>query len=106
MPEEAKPADLGGGHREIIVSDWKASAKNTLQGFLSLTLPSGLVIHNCMLHERGRARWINLPSRQYSKPGGSISYTPLIEFATKNAQQRFQEAALKAVDRFFESGAQ
>ena len=102
MPEKAKPAAANGGHREILVSDWKAYDKRTLCGFLTFTLPSGLVIHNCMLHEKDGKRWIALPSRQYTKADGSPTYTPLIEFATKDARQRFQAAALRAVERFFE----
>lgn len=103
MPEKAKPADFGSGHRELLVTDWKAYEKNTLRGFLSLTLPSGLVIHNCTLHQKDGARWIGLPARQYSKDDGSTSYTPLIEFAAKEVRLRFQVAALEAVDRFMET---
>jgi DNA-binding cell septation regulator SpoVG len=102
MHEKAKPAGDNGGHREISVSNWKAHEKRTLRGFLTLTLPSGLVIHNCMLHEKDGKRWIALPSRQYKNAEGSPTYTPLIEFATKDARQRFQEAALKAVELFSE----
>ncbi len=102
MAEKAKPAGTSGGHREITVSNWKAYQKNTLKAFLSLTLPSGLVIHNCMFHERDGERWIGLPARQYAKEDGTTSYTPLIEFTTKEARHRFRAAALDAVDRFME----
>jgi len=101
MPEKAKPAVASGGHREILVSNWKDYPKNTLRGFLSLTLPSGLVIHNCCLHEKGGARWIGLPSQRYNKPDGSVAYTPVVEFASMDARQRFQRAALEAADRHF-----
>lgn len=104
MGEKAKPAEGSGGHREFIVSNWKAYEKNTLRGFLSLTLPSGLVIHNCTYHEKADARWIGLPARQYSKDDGTTSYTPLIEFNTKDIRQRFQAAALRAVDAFLRGG--
>jgi len=87
----------------MFVSNWKAHEKNTLQGFLSLTLPSGMVIHNCTFHRQGEARWIGLPSRQYAKDGGSIAYAPLIEFATKDAWERFKAAALEAVERFMKA---
>jgi hypothetical protein len=102
MLEKAKPADFGSGHRELLVTDWKAYEKNTLRGFLTLTLPSGLVIHNCTLHQKDGSRWIGLPARQYSKDDGSTGYTPLIEFTTKDVRLRFQAAALEAVDRFTE----
>jgi hypothetical protein len=99
MLENAKPAGVSGGHREISVSDWKAYQKNTLLGFLPLTLPSRLLLHNCSLHQENGARWIGLPSRQYTKGDGSTSFMPLIDFTTKEARQRFQTAALEAVDR-------
>jgi len=102
MPEKAKPAAGNGGHRDFLVSNWKAYEKNTLRGFFSLNLPSGLVIHNCTLHEKDGSRWIGLPARQYSKDDGSTSYALLIEFATKEARQQFQTMALEAVDRFME----
>jgi len=43
--EKAKPAEGIGGHREIRISDWKPHSKNTLVGFFSAALPSGMVLH-------------------------------------------------------------
>jgi DNA-binding cell septation regulator SpoVG len=100
MPEKTKPAGPSGGHRELLVTNWKAYEKNTLRAFLSLTLPSEIVIHNCALHQKGDARWIELPSRQYKKEDGTLAYSPLIEFANDDSRRRFQAAALAAVDRF------
>ena len=101
MPDKAKPAGVSGGHRDFVVTNWKAYEKNTLRGFLSLTLPSGLIIHNCTLQEKDGSRWIGLPARPYTKDG-STSYALLIEFATKEARQPFQTMALEAVDRLME----
>lgn len=105
IPEKAKPAGTSGGFREFSVTNWKAHQKNTLQGFLSITLPSGLVINNCMLHEKNASGWIGLPARQYAKDDDSTSYAPLIEFASAEARRRFQTAALEAVDRFVEGNS-
>jgi len=103
VPEKAKPTGTSGGHRELLVTNWKPYEKNTLRGFLSLTLPSSrLVIHNCALHQKEGARWIGLPSRPYSKADGSTGYSPLIEFTSEDSRRRFQVAALEAVDRFME----
>jgi len=90
MTEKAKPAGSSGGHRDFVVTN-----------FLSLTLPSGLIIHNCTLQEKDGSRWIGLPARPYTKDG-STSYALLIEFATKEARQPFQTMALEAVDRLME----
>jgi hypothetical protein len=100
MPQNTKPAGTSGGNPELLVTNWKAYEKNTLRAFLSLTLPSGIVIHNCALHEKDGARWIGLPSRQYSKPDGSIGYSLVVEFTDDDTRRRFQAAALAAVDRF------
>jgi len=48
----------------IEASEWRAVAKNTLQGFCVLSLsPSGLVLRDCALHERDGKRWVSLPSK-------------------------------------------
>ena len=99
MPENMKPAVATGGHRELLVTNWKPYEKNTLRGFLSLTLPSGLVIHNCALHQKDGARWIGLPSRQYTKDDGSTSYSPVIDFTSPDKRRNFQAAALAAVEQ-------
>jgi hypothetical protein len=105
MPEKAKPAVIpNGGHRSIFVSNWKAHEKNTLQGILSLNLPSGIVIHNCTLHKKGTARWIGLPARDYSAADGKVSWSPMVEFASKESRYAFQDAALEAIDRFLAEG--
>jgi DNA-binding cell septation regulator SpoVG len=102
MSEKAKPAGGDGGHRAFLVSDWKAYEKGTLRGFLSLTLPSGLVIHNCTLHHKGDSRWIGLPARQFTKDDGTKSFSPIIEFVSNEARNRFRDAAVEAVERHLE----
>jgi DNA-binding cell septation regulator SpoVG len=102
-PEKAKPAGTSGGHRDFLITSWKAHRKNSLQGFLSITLPSGLVVHNCTLHERNGVRWTGLPSRQYAKDDGTPAYAPVVEFSSNDAKKRFEAAALAAIDRFFEN---
>ncbi len=104
MPEQAKPAGTSGGHREVTVSNWKAYLKNTLQGFLSGSLPSGLIIHNCTLHQKGGALWIGLPSRAYTTEDGATGYAPVIQFATHEHRQQFQAGALAALDVIFAGG--
>lgn len=103
MFKEAKPAVRSGGHRNIFVSDWKPCNRNTLQAFLSLTLPSGLIIRNCTLHQKNGSRWIGLPGRQYAKDDRSTTYSAIVAFTTKDVQREFQAQALYAVDRFLES---
>jgi hypothetical protein len=85
------------------VLEFKRFERNTLRGFLSLELPSGMVIHNCALHvERGResSRWVSLPARPFGKPDGGKGWSALIEFNSKASKDRFQAGALAAVDEF------
>jgi len=44
------------------------------------------------------------PARQFTKPDGSVSYSPLIEFVSDEDRRRFQIAALGALDRCAEVG--
>jgi DNA-binding cell septation regulator SpoVG len=103
MPEKAKPAVASGGHRKMIVSEWKAHERNTLRGFVSLTLPSGLIIRNVSVHERDGRRWVSMPARPFKRASGSDGWQPLVEFADADARGRFQLAALDAIDRYLES---
>jgi len=82
------------------IIDWRPFQKNTLQAFLSLQLPSGLVIRDCTFHQKGDSRWIGLPARPYEEPGGGKSWSPIVEFASKEARDRFQAAALAAIDQY------
>ena len=96
------PASAAAGAVEFAISNWKAFTKNTLRGFFSLTLPSGLILHNCSLHEREDSRWIGLPAQKFAKEDGTISYTQIIEFTSKAARDRFQAAAVRGVERFLD----
>ena len=94
----------------ITASDWRPISKNTLQGFCTLTLsPSGLVLKECSLHARPDGkRWIGLPSKpQIDSEGrhrkdpatGKLPWTSVVEIAAKIERERFQRAALFAIDK-------
>lgn len=76
----------------------------TLQGFLELQLPSGLILHDVTLHERDGKRWVGLPARSYIGADGVAHRQRLIEFSNKEAYARFQKAALSAVDELLGPG--
>ena len=100
MPEKAKPAGASGGPPEIIVSEWKPHPKNTLLGFLSLRLASGLIIRNVCLHQKNDSRWVSMPARPYKREDGIDGWQPLIEFADADTRSRFQAAALSAIEKY------
>lgn len=81
------------------VREFKPFEKNTLRAFLSFELPSGMILHGCTLLEKNGSRWIGLPAKEFTKSDGTRSWTPQVEFTSKEARDRFQAAALAAVDR-------
>jgi hypothetical protein len=99
MPD-AKPGVETAGHREITIADWKPHPKNTLRGFFTAALPSGLVIHDCMLHERNGARWIAFPGREWKDAQGNRQFSRFVEFSSRRAAGRFRDAVLDALDRY------
>jgi hypothetical protein len=101
MPD-TKPAVTTGGHREIIISDWKPHEKHTLKGFFAATLPSGLKLNSLMLHQKNEARWVGFPSREWTNDQGVKQYAKLIEFRDRGAADRFRDALLGALDRHLE----
>ena len=103
MAAQAKPAVASGGHRTITISDWKPLNNGSLRGFFTLTLPSGIVIHNCHLIRVGERRWVGLPSRRFLTADQKIHYEPIIEFKTRKAWRNFEEVALQAVRRVLEA---
>jgi len=99
----------------IAASNWRPRESNTLQGFCTLTLkPSGIVINECSLHKKNGQRWIGLPGKpqldsegRVRKEGatGKVLYVPIVEIAGKAERERFQEAALAAVDALLGLGS-
>jgi hypothetical protein len=86
-PQESSPT--------IQVKDFRAFEKNSLRGFLTVQLPSGMT-----LHEKNEARWIGLPSKKFTGKDGTEGYTPILEFRDRAALDRFRDAVLDALDVF------
>lgn len=82
----------------VRISDWKAIQKNTLRGFYTVELPSGMVIHKCSLHEKNGQRWIGLPTEKYSKRDGTTAYSILIEFTSRQVEGNFRRQVLLALE--------
>ncbi len=88
--------------QKFTVREFKHFQKNTLQAFLSLELPSGMVLHGCTLHKQNDSRWVGVPARQYENSDGEKSWMRLVDFTNKDARERFQAAALAAVDDYLQ----
>ncbi len=103
MATKTKPAGTSGGVRTITVSNWKPLENHAMRGVLTLTLPSGLVIHNCHLLEAGGRRWVGLPARRFLMADGKVHYEPIIEFTTRKAHRNFEHAALEVVEAYLKA---
>jgi hypothetical protein len=101
----------------IAASDWRPVTKDnsSLRGFCALSLsPSGILLHGAALHERGDRRWVALPGRpQLDAEGrhrkdpttGKPLWTPVVEIRGKDERERFQAAALAAIDKLLDRGS-
>jgi hypothetical protein len=94
----------------IVASDWRPVTKNSLAGFCTLELnPSGLILRDCSLHERPEGRrWVALPAKpvldssgmhRKDPATGKPLWLPVVEIKGKAERQRFQNAALAAIDK-------
>jgi hypothetical protein len=84
--------------RYMTISNWKAFSKNTLRGFFSLTLDSGMTVHKCSLHEKNGQRWIGLPTEKYAKRDGTVAYSVLVEFTSRQVGDNFRKQVIAALE--------
>ena len=84
------------------------NAAGTVLGYLDVELPSGMVINGSklMVGPNGK-HWVAMPSeRQLDRDGnrrldanGKQLWSPIVEFATRDARVRFNELILAALRR-------
>lgn len=82
----------------FVISNWKAFSKNTLQGFFTVTMPSGLILHSCSLHIKNASRWVGLPSQKFTDKNGVTGYTAMVEFTSREAQDKFRDLVMEALE--------
>ncbi len=91
--------------RSFSVSNWKALRKGSLLGFVSVTMPSGMTLHEvCVMTSHGRF-WASPPSKPMIDRNGIVMtgddgkrrYSPIIEFESKDTRERWSDAVIEAV---------
>lgn len=86
-----------------IISNWKPFVKNTLRGFFSVELSSGLVLHQCTLHRGQNNDWIGFPASAQVRDGqavmfhGKQQWNKLIEIPDRQRREAFQASVLDAL---------
>ena len=93
----------------VICTAWKPFERNTLKGFADLWLRAAhLNIRGCAVHEKNDKRWVQLPAKPQldsdrnllRDASGKIRYAKVIEFDSREVADRFNAAALKAIEDF------
>ena len=74
------------------ISNAKRLNKNTLIGVFDVEMRSGLIVRGAMLFEKNGKRWVGFPSKEWVKQDGAKSYSPLLEFSSREVADRFQAA--------------
>jgi hypothetical protein len=89
----------------MLVEDFAATRKNTLRGFLKITLPSGMLLHDAAIHVSNEQAWAAAPSKPMLDCEGhalrdadnKIRYAPVVAFATKELRDKFSRSVVDAV---------
>jgi len=82
------------------VLDFRPVDKNTLKGFFTLELPSGLLIHDMCLHEKNSKRWVSFPARPYTAKDGTEKWARIVDIPDRDRWGQFNRQALDAVAKF------
>jgi hypothetical protein len=82
------------------VTEFKPMQKNTLQGFFSLELTSGIVIKDMTLHRKGDKQWVSFPARPYQDKEGNQKWAKIIEIPDQERWWHFNSKALEAVAKY------
>lgn len=86
------------------IASWRPHQRNTLQGFLAVTLPSGMTISDISVHKRDGERWVSLPAVPWKDEAGKQQWRPIIKFTDKRIRKAFQEKVLRVLDDHTKNG--
>lgn len=89
----------------VQILEWKALNRNTLRGFAKIKL-GALRIHDVAVHTKDKRSWAQLPAKPQINADGSarknqdgkIQYSPLIEWETREASDRFSASVVAALE--------
>jgi hypothetical protein len=92
----------------VTCTAWRPLRRNTLTGFATVEIPEmRLIIHDIAIHQKGEARWAQLPSKPWVRDGalvldemGKPTYSPMLEFTDRPTREAFSRRAVEAVLRF------
>jgi len=89
----------------IVCRDFKPLRRNTLIGFATVRVAElRLEIHGIAIHQKGTARWCQLPAKPLVRDGalvkdayGKIQYVPMLAFDARRVADAFSAAVVAAL---------
>ena len=88
----------------MVLREFRALNKNSLRGFATVELSSGLIIKDITLHTSNGKSWAFLPAKpQISKDGtqimkdGKAQYTSILQWKNRELADRFSDALVALV---------
>lgn len=90
---------------QVVIEEWKPRQQNTLLGFATVRLPSGMRLHDVSVHMKSGKAWASPASKpQIDRNGaairgddGKVKYLPIVSFETKTIGDRFSVAVIEAL---------
>ncbi|SIQ46336.1 MULTISPECIES: hypothetical protein [Acidiphilium] len=90
---------------ELTITEWKPLRRNSLRGFATVTLPSGMILHEILIHNTPDGPWAAPPSKPMigrdgvamKDAAGKARYSPIISFADKATRERWSSAIIAAL---------
>ncbi len=91
------------------ILDWRPLRKNSLLGFASVELPSGMTISDVVILTGANGPWASPPAKPLidrtgavvKGPNGKVSYVPIIGFSTKERRNAFSDHVVGALREAF-----
>jgi len=102
--------NIAASHKlSITCLDFRPLVRNTLRGFATIKIRElRLEICDVTLHQKGAARWVQLPAKPQVRDGalvkddaGKIQYVHIMDFDSREVRDAFSRACIDAVTRAF-----
>lgn len=85
------------------ILDFRAVEKGGLRGFVTVEMPSGMIIHDVAIFEKNGETWASPPRKaRVDREGRPIArdgkqlYAPMVSFKTKELRDKWSEAVCRA----------
>jgi hypothetical protein len=97
------------GKLTVTCESFHPLTRNTLRGFAEISIAElRLKIRDVAIHQKGEARWAQLPAKPQVKDGvlvkdpgtGKIQYTPIMQFDSRAVRDAFSRVVIDALLEF------